>query len=127
MGEILLDTNILLKIADNSLSKKGQRYLADKSNDLYFSSVSVWEVAIKSRLRKKTFIVDAKEFYHGLLKSIMTELPVTSEHALATLSLLDIHEDPFDRILIAQSNAEGMQFLTTDKKLKKYSKSVIVC
>jgi PIN domain nuclease of toxin-antitoxin system len=127
MAEILVDTNVLLKIADNTLSKKGLKYFSDDSNDLYFSSVSIWEVAIKSALHKKDFTVDPKEFYDRLIEYFMEELPVTSAHALSLLSLPDIHKDPFDRILIAQAFAEDMRFLTTDKKLKGYSKSIIIC
>jgi len=49
------------------------------------------------------------------------ELPLSAEHGIATLSLPPIHQDPFDRILIAQANTEGITLLTADSEIAKYS------
>jgi PIN domain nuclease of toxin-antitoxin system len=127
MDKILLDTNILIKIGNSTLSNKGRKYIVDSYNELYFSSISVWEVAIKFSLGKKSFAIDPEEFYYGVLSGNARELSLTTAHVLGVASLPFVNKDPFDRILIAQAFAEDMRFLTTDKKLKGYSKSIIIC
>jgi len=80
----------------------------------------VWEVAIKSGLGRKDFQLDAGLFRRGLLDNGYTELTITSAHAVAAGALPPIHKDPFDRMLIAQSQVEGITLLTTDPLVAKY-------
>ena len=124
--KLLLDTHILLWSAADTLPANAAKYVLDESNILYFSTASVWEIVIKTGLNRTTFRVDPFAMYSGLLDSGYEEMPITSRHALAVLSLPDIHKDPFDRIILAQSITEGIQLLTADTRLAGYPAPVII-
>lgn len=114
----LLDTNILFFCVydPDKLKPKVRSLIEDMKNTFYFSSVSIWEVAIKAKLGRENFDVSPYEFRHALLQMKMKELVLNSEHALCISTLPDtLHQDPFDRILIAQSRNEGFVFITHDK------------
>ena len=120
--KLLLDTHILLWSADRpaTLSRDAISLLADPENELIFSAVNIWEIAIKNSLRRKDFPVDPRSFRRNLLDSGYRELPITSEHTIAIQSLPPLHKDPFDRILIAQATVEGITLLTSDRQVAKY-------
>jgi PIN domain nuclease of toxin-antitoxin system len=120
--KLLPDTQLILWAYDDSdrLSRAAIALLSDSQSQLFFSAVSVWETAIKSALHKRDFEVDARELRSSLLKNGYMELPVTSEHAVATYSLPPIHKDPFDRLLIAQATVEGILLLTADRQIARY-------
>jgi PIN domain nuclease of toxin-antitoxin system len=120
--KILLDTHLLLWAAGGSrrLSKRARQLLEDPDTEPFFSAASVWEVAIKRGLGREDLHVDAGLFRRGLLDNGYTELTITSAHAVAAGALPPIHKDPFDRILIAQSQVEGITLLTTDPLVAKY-------
>ena len=80
----------------------------------------MWEIAIKSRLGRQDFQVNARLLRRGLLDNDYEELPIRSEHALAIDALPPIHRDPFDRILIAQATIEGIELLTADQVIARY-------
>ena len=122
----LLDTQLLLRAAADTLSAEAARYIEDTANILLFSPASIWEVVIKRGLGREDFIVDPASLYSGLLYNGYQELPVTGQHALLVSSLPQIHKDPFDRILLAQAASEGIPLLTTDRVLSKYPGSVIL-
>jgi PIN domain nuclease of toxin-antitoxin system len=120
--KLLLDTHILLWVADESdrLSIVGRKLVKDRGNDLFFSAISVCEIAIKSGLGRVDFQVDARLFRRSLLAEGYTELPVTGEHGGAVSSLPLLHKDPFDRILIAQAIVEGLPLVTSDPVIARY-------
>jgi PIN domain nuclease of toxin-antitoxin system len=120
--KLLLDTHLVVWAFDApaKLSRSAVALLADDQNELVFSALSIWEAAIKSALQKKDFKVDVRALRRGLLENGYTELPVTSEHAVAVYSLPLIHKDPFDRLLVAQAVVEGITLLTVDAKVAKY-------
>ena len=121
----LLDTHVLLWAAAGKLSPSAAKYVEDESNDLYFSSVSIWEVVIKRHLNRKDFRVEPLLFYQGLRSAGYGELPMTSKHALAVERLPMLHKDPFDRLLIAQAISEELIFLTADEIVAQYTAPVI--
>jgi PIN domain nuclease of toxin-antitoxin system len=88
---------------------------------LFFSSASLWEIAIKYGLNKADFQVDPDILYNGLADNGYQELCITSLHAVAVKNLPPIHKDPFDRILIAQSKTERIQLITCDEKIAQYA------
>lgn len=88
------------------------------------SSASVWEAVIKIKLKKLD--VDIDQLVKAINESGFLELPIMAHHAAAVFDLLDIHRDPFDRILIAQAIVEPLTFLTADAELKNYSDIVEV-
>jgi PIN domain nuclease of toxin-antitoxin system len=124
---LLLDTHILLWIADDSprLSKKARALIVDPANEKFFSVASIWEVSIKSALRRDDFVFDATKLRAGLLARPFVELPVSGTHALATLRLPAIHKDLFDRMLVAQSLEETLTLLTADAVVASYSAAIL--
>jgi len=120
--KFLLDTHILLWAAGepDRLSDETRALLDDPGNELLFSAASMWEIAIKSRLGRTDFKVNARLLRRGLLDNGYEELFIKSEHALAIDALPPIHGDPFDRILIAQATIEGIQLLTADEMIARY-------
>ena len=120
---ILLDTHILIWALENNqkLSKKGRNLIIDPDNLIFVSSVSIWEITIKSSLGKLN-VPD------NLLEEIklhrFSELPISHHHARAVADLPDLHKDPFDRMLIAQANHEKMSLMTVDENIKLYSVNI---
>jgi len=119
---LLLDTHILLWAASDTiqLSTDAKELILDQENTLYFSAASLWEIVIKSGLGRDDFKVDSHLLRRGLVENGYLELPITSRHALAVSQLPDIHKDPFDRILVAQAQAEGFLLLTADELVVRY-------
>ena len=120
--KLLLDTHLLLWAAGSPdrLPAAARSLLEDPQNEPIFSSASLWEVAIKHGLGRADFRVDARLLRRGLLDNGYGELPITSEHAVALDSLPSIRNDPFDRILIAQSMVEGVTLSTADPLVAQY-------
>ena len=119
--KLLIDTHLLLWAAADELPKKAVPYFADGGNELFFSSACIWEIIIKKGLNRADFQADPVALYMDLLDNGYTELPVTVPHALLVSDLPPIHRDPFDRILLAQTKAERMTLLTSDKTVSLYS------
>ena len=120
--KLLLDTHLLLWAVEDSpcLSTVASDLIDDPKNELFFSAVSVWEIAVKRGLGRDDFDVDARVLRRGLLDNGYSELPVMSEHAVAIDALPPIHKDPFDRLLIAQATIEGITLLTVDSQVACY-------
>lgn len=123
---LLLDTHLLLWAASEPqrLSAKARALLLDPSNQLVFSSASLWEITIKNGLERSDFNVDPRRLWRMLLVNGYREISVTSEHTVAVNDLPPLHKDPFDRILVAQARIEGLTLLTADKMVAKYGDGV---
>ncbi len=117
--QYLLDTHIVLwwLAEPEKLSKRARAIIADKENSICVSSVSFWELAIKSALGRVTIP-------HNLLPILRHNnfdiLPLEAEEALSVHDLPDLHKDPFDRMLIAQAKYNGLVFMTRDKAIFDY-------
>lgn len=120
--KLLLDTHLLLWAAGEPrrLSKQARTLINDPDNELLFSAANLWEVAIKRGLGREDFKVDARILRRSLLDNGYMELPINSNHVVATESLPPIHKDPFDRILVAQATVEGVTLLTIDSLVSQY-------
>lgn len=120
--KLLLDTHLLLWAAGQpkKLSRPARKLLDDTDNALLFSVVSLWEVAIKHGLGRRDFQVDVAMLRRGLLDNGYLELPLLGPHVTALASLPPLHKDPFDRMLVAQSTAEGIMLLTADPVVAQY-------
>lgn len=93
-------------------------------NDIYFSTASIWEIAIKKNLGKIEVNLDT--LVNRLEEMYILELPIEIKHILELEKLPNhLHKDPFDGILIAQSLAEPMKLYTHDKELLQYSPDLI--
>jgi PIN domain nuclease of toxin-antitoxin system len=115
---LLLDTHtILWWITDsNRLSTKARGALADFTNTVYVSASSAWEIATKYRIGKlpqaEPFV---RAFSESMRKQGFQELPISIDHANRAGLLPGQHQDPFDRILIAQSQAENLLLVSNEK------------
>src|SRR5271157_1031894 len=120
--KLLLDTHILLWAAGepDRLSASARALINDLDNELLFSAASLWEVAIKRGLGRKDFQVDVRLLRRGLLDNGYSELPIVSDHVVTIESLPPIHNDPFDRVLVAQATVEGITLLTVDPVVAQY-------
>ena len=125
---LLLDTHLLLWAVASSqrVSPEARSLIEDPRNDVFFSAASLWEIAIKSTLRRKDFRVDLPLMRSAMSDMGVIELPVRSEHAVRVTELPPVHRDPFDRLLVAQSLVEPMVLLTNDAVLARYGPVVRV-
>lgn len=128
MNHVLLDTHLLLWAAagGEQLSEDVVKRLDDENTQPLFSAASIWEIVIKTGLGRKDFNVDAAMLRRGLLDNGYQELPITSAHTLAVGRLPNLHRDPFDRIMAAQANEEGVELLTADKTLAAYPGPIVL-
>lgn len=122
---LLLDTHVVLwMLAGNKALKAQARRTIEAAEAVYVSTITPWEVTIKVTLGKLD--VDLERFDAELARMAFEPLPITWAHACALRRLPHLHGDPFDRMLVAQSVAEAMHFLTADAKLAAYSRLVLV-
>lgn len=121
--KLLLDTHLLLWASGQPerLSPAARALLEDEQNALLFSAASLWEITIKSDLGRDDFQVDPRLLRRALVDNGYIELPVTNRHVLSLKGLAAVHKDPFDRMLVAQSIAEGIPLVTTDPIVARYS------
>ena len=121
----LLDTHLLLWwLADDArLPKKADILLRDPSKAFFVSAASAWEISIKRALGKLEAPPDLE---NALNASHFALLPIQVRHAVAAGALPPHHQDPFDRMLVAQASLEGLTFLTHDMNLKAYGRFVQV-
>ena len=123
----LLDTHIVIWAMAGSkmLSDKARSILQTSGNSFYMSSASVWEVAIKHSVKPDEIPVTAEQLTRFCRESGITELQVNFAHAQAVSRLPVYHNDPFDRMLVAQAIEEGLFVLTHDGKLPPYGDFVV--
>lgn len=126
MTSWLLDTQVLFWMVDDpdQLPRAAVDILEDRRSRLYFSLVSIWEASIKFALGRTDFTMPPAALRDGLLKAGVQQLPIASEHVIAVARLPHLHRDPFDRLLVAQAEVEGLTLMTTDKKLAQYGPHV---
>lgn len=122
--KLLLDTHIFIWWADQPerLSPAALSALQDETNELVLSVASVWEMQIKMQLGKLKLSLPLKEIIQNQQETNdLTISPVALPHVLALDALPFHHKDPFDRLLIAQSIAEGFTIVTADSQFSAYS------
>jgi PIN domain nuclease of toxin-antitoxin system len=123
---LLLDTHLLVWAAyePSRLSLRGARLIQSRDKTIFFSLASLWEVAIKSSLGRSSFVVDALQLHRALIAEGFMELPIALAHIVAVALLPWLHRDPFDRLLVAQAQAEGLTLLTADASLRPYGRFI---
>jgi PIN domain nuclease of toxin-antitoxin system len=116
---LLLDTHIYLwwLIDSPALSKRAHQMIED-ADQVYVSVVSIWEAGIKWRTGKLS--VAPEVLVEGMNQNGLVSLPVNLAHTLQFSQLPDHHRDPFDRMLVAQSMAEPLFLVTSDRALEPY-------
>ncbi len=125
---VLLDAHVFLwwSAADDRLSDRARDVIQDGRNECMVSVASMWEIAIKDAKGDLELPEDVEDFIESrLARNRWTELPIARRHALRAASLPPIHRDPFDRILVAQSQIESIPLITTDAAITRYDVETI--
>jgi PIN domain nuclease of toxin-antitoxin system len=124
---LLVDTQILLwsALRLDRVPAAARSLMEDEANELVFSVVSIWEIAIKSAQGRPDFNVDPRRLRRQLLRNTWRELHITGEHALTVFDLPLLHKDPFDRLLLAQAIVEDARLVTVDRRLGDYNGPIL--
>ena len=124
----LLDTHTFLwwNKDDPQMSSTAREFISDGANEVYLSAASAWEIAIKCT-RGRLVLPETPDKYVANRLSLhrFLPLPIQLSHALHVFNLPDIHRDPFDRLLVAQSQLEGFPILTGDLEVTRYEVDII--
>ena len=125
--QILFDTHALIWFltGDSRIPRKIRSRLLDPGAQLFFSSVSILEIAIKHSLKPDAMPCAPDEVRAAAEESGLSELPFASKHAVAIGALPWLHRDPFDRMLLAQARTERMSLLTHDDAIAGYGDGVV--
>ncbi len=120
--QLLLDTHLLVWAMGEPerLNPALVRLLEDPMNTPVFSVVSLWELVIKRGLDRPDFQLEPSLLRQALSEAGWRELPVEAHHVLAVVQLPPLHRDPFDRLLLAQAQADGLLLITADQQLAQY-------
>lgn len=119
---ILLDTHVLLwaLFTPERLPKRAAEAIETPENSIVFSAVNIWEIAIKRALNRADFTVEPDRVRWAALSTDFTELPVSGLHAQRVRHLPPLHRDPFDRLLVAQAQAEPLVLMSNDPAVADY-------
>lgn len=127
--KLLLDTNVFLLAAAgvrDRLSRRALRLIEDPANALILSAVSLWEIILKQQAGKLEFSGVAAFLEKQIrLLDIEAVLAVTASHVLQVFELPPHHRDPFDRLLVAQAQVEGLPLLASDAALHNYDVKIV--
>lgn len=125
---LLLDTHAFLWAAaePGQLHVQAREAIEDRDNEIFVSAAAAWEIAIKVALGKLTVPSDPAVWFPARVHSLgFQQLDISATHALAVMSLPNIHNDPFDRMMIAQAQIEGLTFVTRDSNNVRYSVNLL--
>jgi PIN domain nuclease of toxin-antitoxin system len=124
---LLLDTHVALWAITDSpkLTRKAQELILSPTTTVWVSVASIWEIAIKHALGRGDMPVSGKEALRYFGESGYRLLAIEAEHTVAVEGLARHHQDPFDRILIAQALSEPMRLMTNDVLVARYSDTII--
>jgi PIN domain nuclease of toxin-antitoxin system len=124
----LLDTHTFLwwNLDDPQISPAARDFIGQGANEVFLSAASAWEIAIRCA-RGRLVLPEAPDKYVANRVSLhrFLPLPVQISHALHVFNLPDLHRDPFDRLLVAQSQLEGLPIVTGDLEIARYEVDVI--
>lgn len=126
----LLDTNVFLWSCGNTqkLTQEVKEILTSDRSEVYLSAATSWEISIKCALGSLRLPKPPSELIPYALQAWpIRALNITHDHALRAGELPPHHRDPFDRLLIAQAQAEKLTLLTGDHVFEKYKVDMICC
>jgi PIN domain nuclease of toxin-antitoxin system len=133
MMKILIDTHIAIwaVLNDPKLPKRAKEMLLDLENEIFYSTASIWEITIKHMLHPEKIRMNGSILEKGCEDNGYIALPILNVHvsSLETLKRAPNsprHNDPFDRIMVAQAKAENLMFLTHDSLIPYYEEPFIV-
>ncbi len=126
----LLDTEVWLWSLSEPerLNSRAKKLLADGTQEIYLSAATSWEIAIKYGLGKLPLPEPPDRYVtQRMTAQGLRALTISHDHALRVYALAHHHKDPFDRLLIAQAEAEGLTLLTADAAFKDYGVKLVWC
>ena len=130
--KILLDTHIALWAIsdDEKIPSNFLKIIKDSKNEIFYSLVSVWEIAIKHYIKPEIMPITEEQFIDNCSKSGFKQLSISNKHIFNIKSLkrdskAPKHNDPFDRLLISQAKTDKLLFLTHDSLISFYNESCI--
>jgi PIN domain nuclease of toxin-antitoxin system len=117
---LLLDTHAFIwwENLNPQLGVSARAAIANTANVVFVSAASVWEISVKQRAGRLAFIGSP---IMGIQRSGFTSLAITGEHAEFAANLPPIHQDPFDRMLVAQALIQGLVLVTSDRLIVQYA------
>ena len=120
--KLLLDTHIVIWaiMDDPRLTRTAKALMTENAGECFFSAASIWEVAIQNSMPGRFVGISSKDLAAEAKCAGFRNMDVTSEHAEVVETLPHHHEDPFDRMLVAQAMAEGCVLVTHDDHLPAY-------
>lgn len=135
--KVLLDTHVLLWALKGNNSNgevfpsRIKSILLDDENEIYYSSINIFEVEIKRIARPQDGLPSGETIISFCKEAGFIPLPLTSRHTLLMKTLkrdrcVENHKDPYDWLLVAQAKSEGMRLITHDSKLKHYLEECIL-
>jgi len=119
---LLLDTHVLLWWAEDDLRAEAEAAIVDEANELIVSAATIWEARIKEASGKLEIPVD---LVSAARERGVSELSITWPHAVEAAGLPRHHADPFDRMLIAQAQIEGLTLVTRDAVFEQYAVTLL--
>lgn len=124
---LLLDTHVALWAITDSpkLSLKARELIQSPKATVWISAASVWEIAIKHAIGRGDMPVSSQDAVRYFRESGYRFLAIEPEHAVAVEDLAAHHQDPFDRLLVAQALVEPMRLITRDPLVALYSDTII--
>ena len=131
--KLLLDTHIILWALDDNprLTNQTRNLIMDAKNDIYYSSASIWETTIKYMAKPDKICISGSKMSDLCQKMGYRMLPITDYHVKVLETLVyhnkyQVHNDPFDRIMVAQAKADGLKFVTHDSKIPFYEEGCVM-
>jgi PIN domain nuclease of toxin-antitoxin system len=126
----LLDTGVWLWSVGpvERLNRKARELIADGSQEILLSAASSWEICIKAALGKLSLPESPRTYVpRRITEQGILPLAMTHAHALAVFDLPNHHQDPFDRLIIAQAQLEELSILTADRVFRQYPVELFWC
>ena len=123
--KLLLDSHAFLwwLTEDSRLGLEARQAVADPSSLVHVSAATIWELSIKASLGKLD--LGGADLVEEIEANDFLELPMTARHSLAAATLPRHHDDPFDRMLIAQARIEGLRVVTRDPAFRAYDIAIV--
>jgi PIN domain nuclease of toxin-antitoxin system len=124
---LLADTEAVIRFAVDDLPAAARNAIADAENEVFVSAASVWEIATKHRIGKLTLPpeVTAKGITRWVVEDGFSLLAVRGDHAELAGAMEIDHRDPWDRMILAQAQTEGLTIIGSDRIFAQYAPSAI--